>query len=57
VADHIHFAEVRKVRARGGEVFCKRGDLHVAHRKGKSSPSRLALFPEKRLVENKPCRT
>jgi hypothetical protein len=57
MADHIHFTEIRKVRAAAGETLSKRGDFHITRGKGKPSPPRLAFLPEKRLIEYKPCRT
>jgi hypothetical protein len=57
MADHIHFTEIRKVRAAGGETLSERGEFHIAHGKGKPSPPGLAFLPEKWLIEDKPCRT
>jgi hypothetical protein len=57
VANHIHFAEIRKIRARGREALFQRGELHIARGKRETAPSGLAFFPEKRLIEDEPGRT
>jgi hypothetical protein len=57
VANHIHFTEIRKIRAAGQEALFKGGNFHVPQGKGKPFSSGPAFFPKKRLLKDKPCST